>query len=182
MAKEQYFVASNDLFLEVVSTWRAANATLVSETSTGQLESLLAIPEREIAENSILRFFVYDLPFDLIKLRLETVRAERGELRTFVQQRYGSPYIDVSWIKARQIGEGVVAGHGNFALYPHYYDIDTNEKVRPSESLKELFRSAVSLVSKRSKIGRSPIVPKTFLVEKALYERGSGHWFDYRVS
>ena len=182
MAKEQYFVASMALVSDVISMWRAAGATFVRDTYTGESGALLTNLEGDIAEASSFRFFVYDLPPASIKLRLDTVRTDYGELRTFVQQRYGSPYIDFSFIKARRMEDFVVAGHGNLSIYPYYYDLDTNERIKPSNTLVELFRSAGRHIRKQSNVERSPITPKTFLVEKQLKERGSGHWPDYRIS
>lgn len=181
MSREQFFVASSELVTDVISAWRIAGATFVKDVHAGQSGTLLTNPEADFADAPSLRFFVYELPPASIKLSLETVTTDEGELRTFVQQRYGSPYIDVHFIKPRKIEDAVVAGHGSLALYPFYYDIDTNEKIKPSDGLVGLFRSVSRHIRQRSNVERSPTFPRTFLVEKALHRLGAGPWFDYRI-
>ena len=161
--------------------WRAAGATFVRPTHTEALGALVTSPEADISEDRTLRFFIYDLPPNEIQFRLDTVRTDSGELRTFVYARNGSPYIDVTFYKAREIEGGIIAGHGSLAMYPYYYELNTNEETKPSDRLVELFRSAGLLIRARSFIERWPTVPKTFFVEKE-YQGGTGPWFDYKVS
>lgn len=136
MAREQFFVASIELVSDIISTWRAAGATFVRSSHTGQSRTLLASPEDDLAKGHAFRFFVYDASPASIKLLLESVEREGGELLSYVQQRYGSPYIDFHFIKARKTGDVVVAGHGSLAIYPCYYHLDANEKIKPSARLR----------------------------------------------
>jgi len=86
----------------------------------------------------------YPLQMDPIELK---AIEWQGQTRFFIRDRYGGPYLDLGPSSTRLRSEGALLCSGFVSYYRDYMTVDQG-KVPVSQSVKDLYRSAVSFLQR----------------------------------
>lgn len=177
--KDLFFVASMELAQNVLKRWQSLGATFIDPTPDA--DGRLALSKTAHLSGCHDRVYVTDADTAEVELITDHVQTGDGNLKFFIQERYGTPYIDFSFVGPRAEGDSVVAGHGQISVYSFHYNIETNDEVLPPSKLLTMYADAVRYLREETHTSRYHTEPKRFLVEKKIHHGDAGAWNDYRI-